>query len=137
RGHGTGIEGVAARRQAAGGDRLLVISRDGRNRNADDAGRCPGELVALEQPTVRHRLVPAVVRGLPSAWLCRRYPWLDHDRGWAATLGDLRPDAHQGRRAPVVGRLGRFGLAHHLYARLPRRVPCDSLLHDRSRERWS
>jgi cytochrome bd-type quinol oxidase subunit 1 len=135
--NGTRIEGVAARRQAAAGDRLLVISRDGRNRNADDAGRCPGELVALEQPTVRHRLVPARVRGLPAPRLCRRDCRLDHDRGWAATLGDLRPDAHQGRRDPFVGRLRRFGLAHHLHARLPRRVPCDSLLHDQSRARWS
>jgi cytochrome d ubiquinol oxidase subunit I len=90
----TRIERVAARRQAAAGDRLLVISRDGRHRNADDAGRCPCELVALEQSTLRHRLVPARVRGLPPAWLCRRDCRMDHDGGWTAALGDLRPDAH-------------------------------------------
>ena len=53
--HGTRIEGMAARGQAAGSDRLLVVPRDGRNRNADDAGRCPGELVALEGSALRHR----------------------------------------------------------------------------------
>ena len=135
--HGARVEGMATRGQAAVGDRLLVVSRDGRNRTADDAGHRPGELVALEGPALRHRLVPARVRGVPSAGLCRCHRRMDHDGGRAATVGDLRPDAHQGRRDTVVGRHRRSGLAHHLCDRLPRRLPRDALLHDRSRTRRS
>ena len=82
-------------------------------------------------------LVPARVRGLPAARLCRRDCRMDHDGGWTAALGDLRPDAHQGRSDPIVGWLRCFGLAHHLHDRLSRRLPRDSLLHDPPRARRS